>query len=88
MSQYEFKYGNSKLVTEVNLENIIYNLVPKKSNLIKNVKEEVIKSLDNPTYSFPLKQIIKPGENIVIIVSNITRAWIKTSEFLTNTYRW
>lgn len=52
------------------------------------MKEEVIKSLDNPTDSFPLKQIIKPGENIVIIVSNITIAWIKTSEFLTNTYRW
>ncbi|WP_446898655.1 nickel-dependent lactate racemase [Clostridium sp. LBM24168] len=80
MSIYNFKYGND--VIKINLEGKIESILPNKTGHVENIKEEIIKSLENPVNSKPLGQIVKPGEKIVFIVSDITRMWIRTSEFL------
>ena len=76
------KYGKDNLYANINEKHIIHTLVPKDIDYIKNVKEEVTKVLNNPTGSKALKDIVVPGEKIAIIVSDITRAWMKSDEFV------
>lgn len=80
MTRYDFKYGKDKI--EIDLNGRINDLLPNKSDYIKDVKSEIIKSIENPIGTKPLGDIIKPGEKVLFIVSDITRAWVKTGEFL------
>lgn len=82
MGKYSFKYGNEKLYAEIDDNDIIHTLVPKDTEFIKDIEAEVKKVLDNPIGTKPLKEIVNKGEKIAIIVSDITRAWIKTEQFL------
>lgn len=82
MGKYSFKYGNEKLHTEMDDRNIIYTLVPKEIEFITDIEAEVKKVLDNPIGTKPLKDIVNRGEKVAIVVSDITRAWIKTDKFL------
>lgn len=80
MSLYKFKYGNENI--SINLEGKVESLFPNVTDHVENVQKEIIKSIENPTGSKPLGQIVKPGEKVIFVVSDITRSWIKTREFL------
>lgn len=80
MSLYEFKYGKQKL--NISLGKDVNLLFPKKSTVIKDIGAEVIKVLENPIASEPLNKIVNPSQKILIVVSDITRLWIKTDKFL------
>lgn len=80
MSLYNFKYGNDTL--EINMEGKIDNVLPGKAGHVQDVEAEIVASLENPINSKPLRQIVIPGEKVIFVVSDITRSWIKTAEFL------
>ena len=82
MGSYKFKYGNSELESYIDDNRIINILVPSKTTPLDDLRGEVHKVLDVPTGALPLKDIIKPEEKVVIIVSDITRLWIKTDLYL------
>lgn len=82
MSKYSFKYGSEDLQTEIEDSHIIHTLIPKNTKSILDVKAEVNRVLDNPIGTKPLREIVKSGEKVAIVVSDITRTWIKTHEFL------
>jgi len=39
-------------------------------------------SLRNPIGSPPLCEVVRPGDRVVVLVSDITRLWIRTSDFM------
>lgn len=82
MKSYEFSYGNKKIIGELNEEDVIYNVIPKHAKTIEDIKKETLKVLENPIGVPPLKEILKKGEKICIIVSDMTRGYVKTSSFL------
>ncbi|MGL5347756.1 MAG: nickel-dependent lactate racemase [Peptostreptococcaceae bacterium] len=82
MGMYSFKYGKEKLSVEIEDSSVIHTLLPKDTEIINDIKSQVIKVLDNPVGTKPLKEIISTGERVAIVVSDITRLWIKTNEFL------
>jgi lactate racemase len=82
MASYEFKYGKEKYKINIKDELEVNTLLPKSSAVIEDIAFEVRKALKEPTGSKPLKQIVKQGEKVLIIVSDITRLWIKTDKFL------
>ena len=41
-----------------------------------------IEALRNPINSKPLQEVVSKGEKVAVIVSDITRGWIRTPEFL------
>ncbi|MDR2860208.1 MAG: nickel-dependent lactate racemase [Elusimicrobiota bacterium] len=49
---------------------------------IKDIKSAVTDALRNPIASKPLSQTVKKGDKVSIIVSDITRSWIRPAEFL------
>ncbi len=82
MSNYEFKYGKETINLKISDDSIIGILKPESSLVIENLQEAIINALDNPVGTPPLKEIIHGGETVVIVISDITRAWIKNHMFL------
>jgi lactate racemase len=82
MGSFSFKYGESKFDAVIDEGRIIHTLVPNNASPIADIQKEVRKVIENPTGALPLKDIIKSGETVAIIVSDITRAWIRTNQFL------
>jgi lactate racemase len=82
MVNFEFKYGKKKFRINIDNELIIDTLLPKEAAPICDISTEVRKVLKNPIGVQPLKEIVKQGEKVLIIVSDITRLWIKTDKFL------
>jgi nickel-dependent lactate racemase len=82
MASYEFKYGRKKFKIDLKEELEVNTLIPKASACIEDIAFEVRKALKEPTGSKPLKQIVKQGEKVLIVVSDVTRLWIKTDKFL------
>lgn len=82
MIMYQFKFGDKEMEASIEKGEIINTLIPKEASIINNIEDEVINALNHPTGTKPLKELVNPGEKVVIIVSDITRFWIKTGVFL------
>ncbi len=82
MGSYKFKYGETQLEAVIDDNEIINVLIPKKALPLQDIKAEVLKVLEAPKGTAPLRNIVKSGERVVIVVSDITRLWIRTDLFL------
>jgi len=71
----QFKYGFGKGYKEFSIDdkNIIMELHQNKVKIDLTEREEVRRALEHPIGSKKLRDIVKPGEKIVIITSDITR---------------
>jgi len=84
MALKTFKFGIGEGYQEISLpeEHILQviegNEVPK----LDDVQAATIEALRNPINSKPLQEVVSKGEKVAVIVSDITRGWIRTPEFL------
>jgi nickel-dependent lactate racemase len=71
----KFKYGFDKGYKEfsINDENIIMEVRQNKVNIELTGSAEVRRAIENPVGSKRLREIVKPGEKVAIITSDITR---------------
>lgn len=69
----EYGYGNGTQVVNVPDKNVIDILMPNDVEYDLTGVSEVKRALENPISSKRLRDIVKPGEKIVIITSDITR---------------
>jgi nickel-dependent lactate racemase len=82
MNSIKMKLGNGYVdvsVPEENLLGVIRKDVPPSD---KTEEEVIVESLQNPIGKPRLKEIVKPGETVCIVVSDITRAWQRMWIFL------
>lgn len=82
MKDYKMKYGKQELNIPLNHENIISVIDSKGAMHNKSEEQVILGALKKPIASAPLKELVKPGETVCIIVSDITRAWQKMSTYL------
>jgi nickel-dependent lactate racemase len=71
--KYSMGFGKTKLEFEINENNLLDILTPNEVEIDLIGEAEVKRALDNPINSPKLSEIVKPGEKIVIITSDITR---------------
>lgn len=69
----EFGFGKGMQTVEVPEQNLMGILIPDTPKVELSEDAEVRRALKNPIKSQPLHRIVKPGEKIVIITSDITR---------------
>ncbi|SCM83786.1 conserved hypothetical protein [uncultured Sporomusa sp.] len=81
-SVFEFGYGNGKLAVALPAAKIINNVVGKPCPAIADIPSAVREALRNPIGTPPLKEVVEPGDKVAIVVSDITRAWVKFDQFL------
>jgi nickel-dependent lactate racemase len=72
---FSLKYGKTELSLSIPEEQVICEVLGKEYPPVQNLEEEVKKALRHPIDSPPLREIARPGETVVITVSDITRAW-------------
>ena len=77
-----FGYGNTFMELELPEERIIHEVEGRKSPALEDVPAAVRTALHSPIGTPPLKEVVKPGETVAIVVSDITRAWVKANQFL------
>lgn len=68
-----FGFGHTQQIVEVPDQNIMDILLPNQVKLGKTGLEEVLRALNEPIASPKLRDIVKPGETVAIISSDITR---------------
>ena len=79
MQQHTFRlgYGHEKLSFEIPEEQLLYEILGSEYPAIADVTATLKHAIDHPIDSPPLREIVKPGEKVVITVSDITRVWQK-----------
>lgn len=78
----KMKYGKGEVNIHTDADNF-YELIESKGITDKRTEKEVIlEALENPIGSRRLRDIVKPGETVCIIISDITRAWQKMDHYL------
>lgn len=73
MKKFDFKFSKGTVAFEIPEKNFYKELVPNKVDVDLMGADEVKRSLKEPINSPRLKEIVKPGESIVIVTSDITR---------------
>jgi nickel-dependent lactate racemase len=71
--QYSFGFGKRSVTVTIEDENVLSVLSPNEVSHDLTGVDEVIRSLRDPIESAPLRDIVRPGEKIAIITSDITR---------------
>ena len=79
---FEFGYGSNKITVGLPEQKIINNVLGKPCPAIVDVPAAVREALRNPIGTPPLKEVVKTGDKVAMVVSDITRAWVKFDQFL------
>ena len=80
--KFTFGYGNTVMEVELPEKRILHEIEGRPAAAIEDVPAAVQAALRNPIGTPPLKEVVKAGETVAIVVSDITRAWIKANQFL------
>ncbi len=73
--RFELKIGKGTTAFSIPTEQLLYYLVGKNRTPPENLESAYRYALTHPIDCPPLHEIVKPGETVAILVSDITRAW-------------
>lgn len=80
---YQLKYGNAELNVDIAKRNVAGVLRSNPVERSEQTTSELIQeALDHPIGAPMLEEVVKPGERVCVIVSDITRIWQSQSSFL------
>ncbi|MCY6371041.1 nickel-dependent lactate racemase [Clostridium ganghwense] len=82
MKNFKMKYGKIKMNVPVKEENLLREIEGNPFEVTKTVDEIITDALHNPIGSSRLKDIVKEGETVCLVIPDITRGWQQTPKFL------
>lgn len=82
MVNLELGLGKETVSVSVAEEQIIEVIEGRPYAAIRDIKAAAQEVLRQPIGTPPLKQVVQAGEKVVIVASDITRAWLKHDKFL------
>ena len=84
MKNYSFAYGEGTVSVPLNEQDVIGELVGKKIPALEDGKigAALYETLNNPIDAAPLKDSVKPSMKIAIVVSDITRFWMRQDKVI------
>ena len=82
VKEFALGFGSTQFKISLPTEQIINVVEGKYAEAITDVPAAVKEALNNPIDSPPLKEVVKPGDTVAIIASDITRLWLKHDQFL------
>lgn len=77
MKEFALRFGKGVISVSLPEDKIIGVVEGKPYPPIENVEGAVKEALNRPIGTPPLKDIVKPGEKVALVVSDVTRAWIR-----------
>ena len=82
LNSFELAYGKERLSFELPSSVKVQEIEAKTSQAILDIVEGVRQAVTHPLGTAPLIELVKPGDKVVIVVSDITRLWIRTEVLL------
>ena len=82
MREFHLKYGQGEVSFSIPQEQLLYEILGKEYPPLADVVQAARQAMAEPIDSPPLAAIVKPGEKVVITVSDITRGWQQMSLIL------
>jgi len=82
LRDFQLKYGKGMVSFKIPQEEILYELQGKNYPALADLQKAYRQALDHPIDSPPLREIVKPGEKVVVTVSDITRGWQRNDQVL------
>ncbi len=82
MNSYDLAYGKETLSFRLPASLNVQEIEAKASQPILDIEEAVLQALAHPFGGAPLKEVVKPGDKVVIVVSDITRLWVRADVLL------
>jgi len=82
LKEFSLGLGDSQVKIALPEEQVIHVIEGKHVDAITDIPAAVKAALNNPVDSPPLKDVVKAGDTVAIIASDITRQWIKYDQFL------
>lgn len=76
------KYGREEVNIEIQMGSFLGLIQSKGLADTKSENEVILEALENPIGSRKLRDIVKPGETVCIIISDTTRTWQKMDIYL------
>ena len=80
--EYKIPYGKGEQVVSLPEEHVSQVLLPPVTDKPQTVAKLMEEALAHPIGTPTLEQLVKPGEKVVLLVSDITRAWARFDLFL------
>ncbi len=82
MKPFTLPYGKGSVSFEIPEEQVLYEILGRDYPVIQNLDEAYKTALEHPIDSPPLSQLVKPGNRVVILVTDITRVWQHNADTL------
>ncbi|WP_371371842.1 nickel-dependent lactate racemase [Sporomusa aerivorans] len=80
--EIELGYGNEEIKLSLPEKQILHVIEGNHVDAVADIPAAVKAALTNPIGTPPLNQIVKKGDKVSIIASDITRAWVRNDLFL------
>lgn len=74
---YQFRYGNTTVTLPIEENQVIGVFEGNETPVLDDIEGELYKVLDNPIESAPLSEVASKASSIAIIVSDMTRFWMR-----------
>ena len=81
LKTFKIPYGHTVQEVQLPEEKVIYDIHGNKAETKSDLQAETLRALREPIDSKPLAQLLKKGDKVTIIVSDLTRM-VRTKEFL------
>lgn len=82
MKEYKLSYGKTTQSVMLDENKVIQILEAEPEGKVTDIRQAVIDVLRNPIAAKPLCETVAKGDKVVVIVSDITRAWSRTKDFV------
>ena len=77
MKEYKFRYGNTSVSIPVDESQVIGVIEGNDTTPLNNISGALMDAIDNPIDSAPLSEVAAKASSIAIIVSDMTRYWMR-----------
>ncbi|MBR1408229.1 MAG: nickel-dependent lactate racemase [Clostridia bacterium] len=77
MTDYSFAYGDASVTISLDERQVLDVVRGNRIPPVTDIAEALRSSLDHPIDSAPLSQLVRPGKRIALIVSDMTRFWMR-----------
>ncbi len=77
--EFTLKYGKGTVTFQIPEEQLLYEIKGRDRPAIKDLEAAYRQALDHPIDAPPLRELVRPGERVAILVSDITRGWQKNN---------
>ena len=82
IKNFNLKIGKTEMTLDIPTTQILHEIHGNDYPALENLEQSIIDAMNNPIASKPLKEIVQAGQKVLLIVSDITRVWLKPAKFL------